>query len=92
MYPCAVLLGIGQMSVMLASQTLIGQEAPADKRGAVMGVFSIAGALGIMFVTKVGGMIFDQWQAGPFVLVGACNVVLCAWALKVRRDQRQGGV
>jgi MFS family permease len=28
MYVCAILLGIGQMSVMLASQTLIGQEAP----------------------------------------------------------------
>lgn len=84
MYICAVLLGIGQMSVMLASQTLIGQEAPQDQRGAVTGMYSICGALGIMFVTKVGGWLFDSWQAGPFVLVAVLNVVLCFGALALR--------
>ena len=39
MYPAAVLLGIGQMSVVSASQTLIGQEAPAELRGSVTGMF-----------------------------------------------------
>ncbi len=85
MYPFAVLLGIGQMSVMLASQTLIGQEAPAAHRESVMGMFSIAGALGIMFVTKLGGVIFDVWKPGPFVLVAGGNVILCAAALWLRR-------
>jgi MFS family permease len=85
MYACAVLLGVGQMSVMLASQTLIGQEAPANQRGAVMGAFSICGALGIMFVTKMGGWVFDTWKPGPFVIVAVCNVLLLVVALFMRR-------
>jgi len=85
MYGCAMLLGVGQMSVMLASQTLIGQEAPPDQRGAVMGAFSICGALGIMFVTKAGGLVFDTWKPGPFVIVALCNVVLLVVALLMRR-------
>jgi MFS family permease len=85
MYVCAVLLGIGQMSVMLTSQTLIGQEAPADQRGAVMGAFSISGALGIMFVTKVGGWLFDSWKSGPFVIVAVINVLLLCVALRMRQ-------
>ncbi len=41
MYGAAVLLGIGQMSVLMTSQTLIGQEAPEQNRGAIMGMFSL---------------------------------------------------
>jgi MFS family permease len=85
MYGCAVLLGIGQMSVMLASQTLVGQEAPADRRGAVMGTFSICGALGIMFITKTGGWLFDIWKPAPFAIVAIFNIVLCLVALRLRK-------
>ncbi len=91
-YPCAVLLGIGQMSVMLASQTLIGQEAPSDRRGAVMGMFSICGALGIMFVTKAGGWVFDMWKPGPFAIVAVLNIVLCLVALAIQRQSRQAAL
>jgi MFS family permease len=90
MYVCAVLLGIGQMSVMLTSQTLIGQEAPAERRGALMGAFSISGALGIMFVTKVGGWLFDSWKSGPFVIVAAANILLLCVALYMRKPGKHG--
>ncbi len=86
MYPAAVLLGIGQMSVMSASQTLIGQEAPERIRGSVMGMFSIAGAIGILFITKVGGIVFDQWKPGPFVIVAAVNLLLCIVAIVIVRQ------
>jgi MFS family permease len=88
MYICAVLLGIGQMSVLSASQTLIGQECPEEHRGVVIAAFSICGALGIMFVTKVGGIVFDAWNPGPFVLVAGINIALFLISLAVtaRRD------
>ncbi|ARN73202.1 MFS transporter [Oceanicoccus sagamiensis] len=86
MYPAAVLLGIGQMSVMSASQTLIGQEAPERIRGSVMGMFSIAGAVGILFITKVGGIVFDQWKPGPFVIVAVINLLLCLVAIGIVRQ------
>lgn len=89
MLPVAILLGIGQMSVMLASQTLIGQEAPIQMRGAVMGMFSICGALGILFITKVGGIAFDAWKPAPFVIVAICNIILCLAAWLVTRKAKQ---
>ncbi len=76
-YPASILLGIGQMSVTLASQTLLGQESPRELRGAVVGTFTICGAAGIMFVTSVGGRIYDAIDpAAPFVLIGAANGLL----------------
>jgi MFS family permease len=83
-YPASVLLGMGQMSVTLASQTLLGQEAPAHSRGAVVGMFSIFGAAGILFVTGVGGRIYDSiGHSSPFVMVGIANGLLAivAWRL-----------
>ncbi len=82
-------LGVGQMAVMQASQTLIAQEAPTENRGVVMGMFSLCGALGIMFITKVGGEIFDVWRPGPFVVVAAANALLFVAAIVVRLSDRR---
>jgi len=80
-----VLLGIGQISVFLAAQSLIGQEAPANKRGSVLGAFNISGALGILLITGVGGRLFDAIDPrAPFVVVGAINVLLVVASLYVR--------
>ena len=80
-----VLIGIGQVSCFSASQALIGQEAPVEKRGSVIGVFGFCGALGILISTYVGGQLFDGWmRAGPFVLVGAANIVILVLAIAVR--------
>ncbi|MCC5870042.1 MAG: MFS transporter [Gammaproteobacteria bacterium] len=83
--PLAIMLGIGQMSAILASQTLIGQEAPEARRGSVLGVYSFFGALGILFVAVVGGRLFDTWTpAAPFILVAVGNILLGLWALAAR--------
>jgi len=75
--PASILLGIGQISVTLASNTLVGQEASAEFRGAVMGTFSIFGAAGILFVTSVGGRMYDALgPAAPFIMIGAMNGAL----------------
>jgi MFS family permease len=79
------------MSAITASQTLIGQEAPAEHRGSIIGMFSFFGAAGVMFVTSVGGRIFDAIDpSAPFVLVGAINILLFIAAILVSRlpDQR----
>ncbi len=82
----AVFLGIGQMSAIIASQALIGKEADADYRGSIVGMYSFFGALGLVAVSAVGGHLFDAWiPAAPFVLVGACNLVLFIWALLLTR-------
>jgi MFS family permease len=87
-YPASVLLGIGQMSVTLASQTLLGQESPASSRGSVVGTFTICAAAGILFVTSVGGRIYDAIDpTAPFVLVGVLNGLLGLAAFRLLRKE-----
>jgi len=86
MYPVGALLGMGQISAVTASQTLIGQEAPPAYRGSVVGMFSMFGAAGILFISSAGGWIFDRIApVAPFVLIGIANAVLCLAALWVAR-------
>lgn len=79
------LLGVGQISAFAGAATLIGQEAPLAKRGAVVGMFNICGAVGILFATAVGGRLYDAiGPHAPFELIGTLTVVTVIFALIVR--------
>jgi MFS family permease len=81
----AILLGMGESSTIIAGNALIGQSAPATMRGAVLGLFSLCGAAGILVATSVGGRLFDQWMpGGPFVQMGVINSLVLAAAIYVR--------
>jgi len=83
--PFFVLLGIGQISAFLGSQTLIGKEAPAASRGSVIGAFGLAGALGILVTSGVGGHLFDAIDPrAPFALLGLMNLAVFVAAVAVR--------
>jgi MFS family permease len=80
-----LLLGVGQISALLGSTQLIGKEAPAAQRGSVIGAFSVAGALGILITSGIGGSIFDSIDPrAPFVLLGLMNLVVLVAAVLVR--------
>jgi MFS family permease len=84
-FGAAALLGIGQASGILASQVLIAQEAPGAIRGAVIGMVGFFGALGILAISKIGGIAFDTWRPGaPFIIMAGANVLLLAYAIWVR--------
>jgi MFS family permease len=84
MYFAAVLIGFGEIAANLSSLSLVGKEAPPKGRGAVIGMFSLFGALGILLVAKIGGMLFDEVaRIGPFMLVGAANIVVLVLAVIV---------
>jgi len=81
----AALLGIGQMSAILASQVLVAQEAPAATRGSVLGVYGVFGALGILFVSVVGGQLFDSWTpAAPLLIMAGANGLLVIACIAVK--------
>ena len=81
----AVLLGLGETSTIIAGNALIGQNAPAALRGAVLGNFALCGALGILVATSLGGRLFDLWMpGGPFVQMGVINALVLAGAFYVR--------
>jgi MFS family permease len=86
MYAAAVFLGIGEMSGILASQALVGQVAPERGRGAVIGVFTLCGSLGIFLAAAVGGWLFDTWRpSAPYIIMGVTSGLLCIAATYVYR-------
>jgi MFS family permease len=90
--PVAILLGVGQIAAIIASQTVLGQEAPAEVRGAVFGLAGICASLGILFTTSIGGWLYDAaGKGGPFFLISAVNLAIMVfgiWLLRSRRAQR----
>jgi MFS family permease len=80
--PVAILLGFGQICAIIASQTVLGQEAPQDARGAVFGLAGICASLGILFTTSVGSWLYDVVGKGsPFFLIGGVNVCIMLFGL-----------
>ncbi len=80
----AIALGIGQMSSIIAGQTLISQEAEPRIAGSVVGMFSFFGAIGTLVGSWVGGQLFDLWRPGaPFLLMGIFNGLVFVAALIV---------
>lgn len=83
-YLGCVLVGIGQMSVILSVTGLLGQETPVDVRGSVIGMAGFCGSLGILITSFAGGFLFDYWRiSGPILLVGLANLAAFAFALLV---------
>ncbi|MDJ0929294.1 MAG: MFS transporter [Gammaproteobacteria bacterium] len=93
MLVACVLAGMGESSAVVAAGVLIGQEAPARSRGAVLGTFSLMGAFGIMLLTFTGGVVFDAiGQTAPFTMMAIINfaVLLAALTLRLREGRAVG--
>jgi MFS family permease len=82
----AALIGVGEISGVIASGVLIAQQAPRDIRGSVIGIFSLCGTFGIMTATGIGGQLFDNWlPQGPFVLFSVLGFVVVIIGLIIRK-------
>ena len=77
-------MGVGEISTIITGSALIGQEAPAERRGSVIGVFSLIGAMGILMGTYFGGIVFDEFgRTAPFMMMGIVNGLVALFALYV---------
>jgi MFS family permease len=84
-------MGIAEISAFVSSQALVGECAPAARRGTVIGFFGVAGAAGILLGTAGGGWLFATFMpAAPFALFGLLNAAVCLWSLRL--DPRAPGV
>jgi len=87
--PAAMLLGIGEIGAILTGQALAGQEAPEDKRGAVMGFYAVCGSMGMLSISLLGGLAFDAWMPGaPFLIVGGLQLLVGIAALLLWNSSR----
>jgi len=86
-YGICVVVGIGQISIILATQSLIGQEAPPGRRGTVMGIASFCGTAAMLLTLFSGGILYDKWMASaPIVVFGALNLAVLLAGLLVWRS------
>jgi len=80
----AALLGMGQIAAIIAGQTLLGQEAPRDIRGAVFGLAGICASAGILFTNAFGGWLYDSVsKGGPFFLLAGVNFAIFLAGLRL---------
>lgn len=78
-------LGVGQISAFFGAMMLISHEAPVASRGAVIGVFNVCGAVGILLSASIGGRLFDAvGPAAPFAMIGVAAGVVTLFAVYVR--------
>jgi MFS family permease len=85
MLPAFALLAIGQGSAIIASVTLVGQEASPEERGTVVATNGWFGAVGILIASLLGGYLFDvlgPWA--PFVMIGVFQGCVFFFAVGVR--------
>jgi MFS family permease len=83
------IMGIAEISAFVSSQVLVGQQAPAQQRGAVFGFFGVSGAVGILVGTAGGGWLFASiGPSTPFVLFGCLNALVCLWAIFLNKKLR----
>ncbi len=84
----AILLGMGQIAAIIAGQTLLGQEAPRDVRGAVFGLAGICASAAILFTNAFGGWLYDSVsKGGPFFLLAAVNLGVFVFGLRLARRE-----
>ena len=78
-------MGVAEISAFVSSQALVGERADAERRGAIIGLFGVWGAVGILIGTAGGGWLFAHYgPATPFVLFGVLNSLVFLWSLRVR--------
>lgn len=74
-------LGIGEMGVLIMSQSILGLHAPTATRGSISGFWAMCGSLGIMFGSGVGGVLYDLNPGSPFFIFAGFNCVVACLAL-----------
>jgi MFS family permease len=86
----AILLGVGQIAAIICGQTLLGQEAPRDVRGAVFGLAGICASAAILFTNGIGGWLYDTVsRGGPFFLLAGVNFAIFVFGMRLVRGARR---
>ncbi|KAG9847005.1 major facilitator superfamily MFS-1, partial [Aureobasidium melanogenum] len=76
-------------SVNEASAPLAPDLDRSQLKGTIAGVYSLAGGIGILLLTKLGGVLFDKTSTGaPFYMLAAFNAVLLLAVIVVFVVQR----
>lgn len=74
--------GLADIGMIITSMALIASQSSPSQRGALAGVYSLFGAVGIIVTSKVGGYLFDSYnETSSFAVVFLSNGALLVCVL-----------
>lgn len=85
------LIGVTEYGLIIAAQSVFGEQAPPDLRGSGQGLFALFGTLSVVLVSWISGVVYDQVsRVAPFVMVGLLNLsfALLGAYLLIRQRRR----
>ena len=85
-----VFLGVGEMGILIMSQSILGLHAPTETRGSISGFWALCGSLGIMFGSGVGGLLYPHNPGSPFFIFAVFNCIVATFALILYIQERRG--
>ena len=81
--------GLAQIGMIITSLALVSANSSPEIRGSIAGYYSVIGGFGILFITQLGGHIFDLWmESGPFVILGILHGVMLLATIFVKVSYR----
>lgn len=76
-YVFMFLSGLADIGMIISSMALISSQSSDSQRGALAGMYSFFGAIGIIVTSKLGGYMFDHlWETSPFLIVSSSSAAL----------------
>ena len=77
-----IILATGEITIVITNNAIVGDQAPIAVRGGVLGLLGVAGGIGIILATLLGGEAFDAFGGGaPFLMMVGFNVLIIIWVL-----------
>ncbi|KAI8365774.1 major facilitator superfamily domain-containing protein [Blakeslea trispora] len=84
-----ILLSCGQYGMIISGMAMCtGDYINQDYSASISATYSFIGAVGIIAISKIGGVLFDVWMKGaPFLLlgVGHCLIAVMSVLVYIRR-------
>lgn len=76
-YAAMFLSGLAEIGVVITSMALISSQSTHHNRGALAGIYSFFGSMGIIMTSKFGGFLFDNVrETAPFLIISLASLVL----------------
>lgn len=76
-YLCMFGSGLADIGMIISSMSLMSSQSSPSQRGALAGVYSLFGAVGIIITSKLGGFLFDSYsETAPFSVVSISSLAL----------------
>lgn len=84
-----ILIATGQYGMIISGMAMVaGDYIKREDHAAISATYSFIGAIGIIVISKLGGVLFDRWMKGaPFLLlgIGHCLMVVMSLAVYMHR-------